>query len=85
MARSILESSRFNGPVVCWSQKMPDYLHGRLFKQADRHGLTLTDMANYILEESLKILEHSEPMKGRVVKHIDRRTRAKRKKKGEAA
>jgi hypothetical protein len=79
MARAILEQPRYKGTKVCWSQMMPAQLHGRLFKQADRHGLTLTDMNNFILEESLKILEHSEPMKGRVVQHVDRRTRAKRK------
>lgn len=81
MARTILGSARYKGKTVCWSQKMPEYLHARLFIQADRHGLTLTDTANYILEESLKILEKSTPMKENkdIVKHIDRRTRAKRK------
>jgi hypothetical protein len=82
MARAILESPRYKGAVVCWSQKMPDYLHAELFKQADRHGLTLTDMNNYILEQSLNILKHSAPMKGKIIKHVDRRTRAKRRKAG---
>ena len=50
--------------TICYTMKMPRDVHGQLLSAAARHGITMTDLLLFQIDQVLPALLLAEPVRG---------------------